>query len=83
VDGCRTATIVYDATYAIPSPGFTVREIVSVTYTYKHGRWLSVIDQSTELPADAPATETQPTAGGGGQRSRAADWELRDGREHP
>jgi hypothetical protein len=45
-----------DATYAIPSQGFTLREIVSVTYTYKHGRWLSVIDQGTELPADARAT---------------------------
>jgi hypothetical protein len=51
VDGCRTATIVYDATYAIPSQSFTLREIVSVTYTYKDGRWLSVIDQGTELPA--------------------------------
>jgi hypothetical protein len=52
VDGCKTATIVYDATYAIPSQNFTLREIVSVTYTYKHGRWLSVIDQGTELPVD-------------------------------
>jgi hypothetical protein len=50
VDGCKTATIVYDATYAVPSDNFTLREIVSVTYTYKHGRWLSVIDQGTELP---------------------------------
>ena len=52
VDGCKTGTIVYDATYAIPSQSFTLREMVSVTYTYKHGRWLSVIDQGTELPVD-------------------------------
>jgi hypothetical protein len=51
VDGCKTATIVYDATYAIPSQGFTLREIVSVTYTYKQGKWLSVLDQGTEIPA--------------------------------
>jgi hypothetical protein len=50
VDGCKTATIVYDATYAVPSDNFTLREIVSVTYTHKHGRWLSVIDQGAELP---------------------------------
>jgi hypothetical protein len=53
VDGCKTATIVYDATYAIPSQDFTLREIISVTYTYKHGEWLSVIDQGTEIPADS------------------------------
>jgi hypothetical protein len=51
VDGCRTATIVYDATYAVPSANFTLREIVSVTYTYKDGVWLSVIDQGTTWPA--------------------------------
>jgi hypothetical protein len=34
----------------VKSANFSLREIVSVTYTYKHGRWLSVIDQGTELP---------------------------------
>jgi hypothetical protein len=53
VDGCRTATIVYDATYAIPARDFELRLIVSVSYTYKHGRWLSVIDQGTEIPVDS------------------------------
>jgi hypothetical protein len=53
VDGCRTATIVYDATYAIPAREFVLRLIVSVTYTYKHGKWLSVIDQGTEIPVDS------------------------------
>ncbi len=60
VDGCTTGTIVYDAIYAIPSQGFSLREIVSVTYTYKHGKWLSVIDQGTEIPAGAAAVEVQP-----------------------
>ncbi|HET6212358.1 MAG TPA: hypothetical protein VFE14_05740 [Micromonosporaceae bacterium] len=47
VDGCKTATILYDATYAIPSIHFTQRAYVSVVYTFKQSRWLSVIDQST------------------------------------
>jgi hypothetical protein len=51
VDGCKTATIVYDATYAIPSQNLVLREIVSVSYTHKGDKWLSVIDQGTELPA--------------------------------
>lgn len=50
VDGCKTATIVYDATYEIPSRDFVLHEIVTVVYTYKHGKWLTVVDQGTELP---------------------------------
>ena len=50
VDGCSTATIVYDATYAIPSQGFVIRQIISVTYTFKHGKGLTVIDQGTPIP---------------------------------
>jgi hypothetical protein len=49
VDGCKTGTILYDATYAIPSSGFTQRAYVSVVYTYKDGKWLSVLDQSTRV----------------------------------
>jgi hypothetical protein len=51
VDGCSTGTIVYDATYAIPSQNFSLHLIINVTYTFKHGKWLSVIDQGTEIPA--------------------------------
>ena len=51
IDGCSTGTIVYDATYAIPSQNFSVHLIVSVTYTFKRGKWLSVVDQGTEIPA--------------------------------
>lgn len=50
VDGCSTGTIVYDATYAIPSQGFVIRQIISVTYTFKQGKWLTVIDQGTQIP---------------------------------
>lgn len=51
VEGCKTATIIYDATYAIPSIGFSQRSTVSVVYTYELGTWLSVIDQTTIRPA--------------------------------
>jgi hypothetical protein len=51
VDGCTTATILYDATYGVPSIHFTQHALVSVVYTRKHGKWLSVIDQSTLLPS--------------------------------
>jgi hypothetical protein len=51
VDGCSTGTIVYDATYAIPSQNFSLHLIINVTYTFKRGKWLSVIDQGTEIPA--------------------------------
>lgn len=50
VDGCRTAFIVYDATYSLPSANFTQRTVVGVTYTFRGGRWLVVADQSTLLP---------------------------------
>jgi hypothetical protein len=50
VDGCKTATILYDTTYRIPSINFTQHALVSVTYTRKQGKWLSVIDQGTLLP---------------------------------
>jgi aspartate/methionine/tyrosine aminotransferase len=53
VDACTTATILYDATYGIPSRNFTQHALVSVVYTRKHGKWLSVIDQSTLLPLRA------------------------------
>ena len=49
VDGCKTGTILYDATYTIPSVNFYQRAYVSVVYTYKHGKWLSVLDQSTRV----------------------------------
>jgi hypothetical protein len=52
VDGCKSAYILYDATYDIPSVGFHQRTLTGVTYTYQRGRWLAVADQNTYL--DAP-----------------------------
>lgn len=50
VKGCETAFIIYDTTYSLPSAGFHQRARIGVTYTFEHGRWLAVFDQSTLLP---------------------------------
>jgi hypothetical protein len=53
VDGCKSAFILYDATYDIPSIGYHQRTLTGVTYTYRRGRWLAVADQGTYLEAPA------------------------------
>jgi hypothetical protein len=53
VDGCKTAFILYDATYTIPSIGYHQRTLTGVTYTYKGNRWLALADQGTYLEAPA------------------------------
>jgi hypothetical protein len=54
IDGCRSAFILYDATYAIPSIGFRQRALTGVTYTHDGSRWLSIADQGTLLELDPP-----------------------------
>ncbi|WP_154402744.1 hypothetical protein [Nocardioides speluncae] len=49
VDGCRSAVIVYDATYDIPRFEYHQRALTVVTYRFEHGHWLSVMDQGTLL----------------------------------
>lgn len=51
VDGCKSAFILYDATYDIPSIGYHHRTLTGVTYTRKGNRWLAVADQNTYLEA--------------------------------
>jgi len=50
VDGCRTAFILYETTYDIPSNGYHQRALTAVTYTFHHGKWLAVADSGTLLP---------------------------------
>jgi hypothetical protein len=50
VDGCKTAFILYDTVYEIPSIDFRQHAVTGVAYTHEHGRWLVVSDQSTRLP---------------------------------
>jgi hypothetical protein len=51
VDGCKSAFILYDATYDIPSIGYHQRTLTGVTYTHADNRWLSIADQGTYLEA--------------------------------
>lgn len=50
VDGCKTAFILYETTYDIPSNGFHQRALTAVTYTFHQGKWLAVADSGTLLP---------------------------------
>jgi transcriptional regulator of nitric oxide reductase len=49
VDGCKSAFILYDAVYEIPSTGYHQRTLTSVTYTHVGDRWLAIADQGTFL----------------------------------
>jgi hypothetical protein len=51
VDGCKSAFILYDATYDIPRIGYHQRTLTGVTYTHNGDRWLSIADQGTYLEA--------------------------------
>jgi len=51
VDGCKSAFILYDAVYDIPSIGYHQRTLTGVTYTHAGDRWLSIADQGTYLEA--------------------------------
>jgi hypothetical protein len=53
VDGCKSAFILYNATYDIPSSGYHQRTLTGVTYTYQRNKWLSIADQGTYLEAPA------------------------------
>jgi len=51
VDGCKSAFILYDAVYDIPSIGYHQRTLTGVTYTHVGDKWLSIADQGTYLEA--------------------------------
>lgn len=50
VDGCKSAFILYETTYDIPSVGYHARALTGVTYSYHRGKWLAIADQGTALP---------------------------------
>jgi hypothetical protein len=54
VDGCKSAFILYDATYDIPSIGYHQRTLTGVTYTHRGEKWLAIADQGTYLEAPGP-----------------------------
>jgi hypothetical protein len=49
VDGCKSAFILYDTNYDIPSAGFHQHALTGVTYTHVGDKWLSIADQGTLL----------------------------------
>jgi hypothetical protein len=49
VDGCKSAFILYDTNYDIPSAGFHQHALTGVTYTHVGNKWLSIADQGTLL----------------------------------
>jgi hypothetical protein len=49
VNGCRTGVIVYNTKYALPHLDYWFTAVTTVTYEYKGGRWLCVLDQGTLL----------------------------------
>ena len=50
VQGCKTAFILYETTYSVPSNGYVQRALTGVTYSRQSGAWLAVADQGTPLP---------------------------------
>ena len=50
VDGCKSAVVLYDAHYDIPSQNFFQHQVVAVTWMRIDGRWLAVADTNTLLP---------------------------------
>jgi hypothetical protein len=50
VDGCRSAYILYETTYAIPRIGYKQKALTGVTYTHDGFKWLGIADQGTKLP---------------------------------
>jgi hypothetical protein len=50
VDGCRTAFILYETVYELPSIGYRQRALTGVTYTHDGHGWLGIADQGTPLP---------------------------------
>ena len=50
VDGCKSAFILYETTYELPSIGFRSHALTGVTYTHQGRRWLAIADQGMPLP---------------------------------
>ena len=58
VDACRSAYVLYETVYEIPSTGVRRRALTGVTYVHEGGRWLAIADQGTVLDQTGPG---QPT----------------------
>lgn len=52
VDACRSAFVLYDTAYEIPSTGYHQRALTGVSYVHEGGRWLAIADQGSRFPHD-------------------------------
>jgi len=52
VDGCRSAFVLYETAYEIPSSGYHQRALTGVSYTHEAGRWLAIADQGSLIRAN-------------------------------
>ena len=50
VDGCKSAFILYETVYELPSIGYRQRALTGVTYSHNGFGWLAIADQGTPLP---------------------------------
>jgi hypothetical protein len=53
VDCPRTALIVYETWYELPSQQFSSHRLTSVVYVQRDGRWLAIHDQGTPIAEPA------------------------------
>ena len=49
VNGCHSGYITYNTKYALPHLDYWFTAVTTVSYEYKAGRWLTVLDQNTLL----------------------------------
>jgi hypothetical protein len=49
VDACRSAFVLYETTYEIPSSGYHQRALTGVSYSHEGGRWLAIADQGSPI----------------------------------
>ncbi|RZS44270.1 uncharacterized protein (TIGR02246 family) [Herbihabitans rhizosphaerae] len=47
VDGCSTATVLFESVYSEPAAGYRQTLMIGITWTREHGRWLVLHDQNT------------------------------------
>ena len=49
IEPCRSAFVLYETTYEVPSSGYRQRSLTGVTYIHEGGRWLVVADQGSAV----------------------------------
>jgi hypothetical protein len=58
VDACRSAFVLYETAYQIPSTGYRQRALTGVTYVHEGGRWLAIADLGSVVDSAQPGQGT-------------------------